>query len=86
GWMSKSKRTLNSPEIKLFASQDSLPRLPLFIKKHNDEGNDFYYMGDMTPQHDSFEQTTIDGKSVVKIVFDMVHEVRRDIYSYIVEV
>ena len=86
GWMSKSKRTLKSPEIKLFASQDALPRLPLFIKKHNDEGNDFYYMGDMTPQHNSFEQTAIDGKSVVKIVFDMVHEVRRDIYSYIVEV
>lgn len=86
GWMSKSNRKLNSPEIKLFASKDALPRLPLFIKKHNDEGNDFYYMGDMTPQFDSFDQTTIDGKSVVKIVFDMVHEVRRDIYSYIVEV
>lgn len=85
GWMSKSKRTLNSPEIRLFASENSVPRLPLFVKKHNVEGNDFYYMGDLVPQKDSLEQTEISGTSVVKVVFDMVDEVRQDIYSYIVE-
>ncbi len=84
-WMFKSRRTLNSPEVKLFKAHDSGFRIPLFIKKNNDEGNDFYYMGDVSPRQDSFEQTSISGTSVVKVEFDMHHEVRADIYNYLVD-
>lgn len=82
-WMFKSKRTLNSPEVKLFQAYPSGFRIPLFIKKHNDEGNDFYYMGDVSPRHNSFEQTSISGAPVVKVAFDMHNEVRADIYNYL---
>ena len=84
-WMFKSRRTLNSPEVKLFKNHNSGFRIPLFIKKHNGEGNDFYYMGDVSPRQDSFEQTSISGTSVVKVEFDMHREVRADIYSYLVD-
>ncbi|WP_201582870.1 DUF3427 domain-containing protein [Psychrobacter jeotgali] len=84
-WMFKSRRTLNSPEVRLFREYPSDLRIPLFIKKHNDEGNDFYYMGDVSPRKGSFEQTSISGVSVVKVEFDMQHEVRADIYNYLLD-
>ncbi|MFK3916232.1 DUF3427 domain-containing protein [Psychrobacter sp. NPDC078501] len=84
-WMFKSRRTLNSPEVQLFKAHNSGFRIPLFIKKHNDEGSDFYYMGDMSPRAESFEQTTISGVSVVKVEFDMHTEVRSDIYKYLID-
>lgn len=84
-WMFKSRRTLNSPEVQLFKAHHSGFRIPLFIKKHNDEGNDFYYMGDMSPIDESFEQTTISDVSVVKVEFDMHTEVRSDIYKYLID-
>lgn len=73
-WMSKSNRTLNSPDVKAIMNYKYGLRLPLFIKKNNDEGTEFYYMGDVTPIDDSFEQTIMPGNndnevSVVKVRF-----------------
>jgi hypothetical protein len=87
-WMSKSKRTLNSPDVKTIMNYKNGLRLPLFIKKSNDEGTEFYYMGDVTPIENSFEQTTMSddsGKnvSVVKVKFSMNHPVDDSIYDYI---
>ncbi len=48
-WMSKSKRTLNSPDVKTIINHKAGLRIPLFIKKSNDEGAEFYFMGDITP-------------------------------------
>ncbi|MDP1959418.1 MAG: DEAD/DEAH box helicase [Methylotenera sp.] len=88
-WMSKSKRTLNSPDVKAIKEEVNL-RMPLFIKKSNDEGAEFYYMGDMKPIPKSFEQASIpgdDGKnvSVVKVKFSMNHPVEDSIYNYIID-
>jgi len=88
-WMSKSKRTLNSPDVKTIAGEPDL-RIPLFIKKSNDEGVEFYYMGDIKPIPESFEQAAIlgdNGKqvSVVKVKFSMDHPVEDSIYNYIIE-
>ena len=88
-WMSKSKRTLQSPDVQTIINyKENGLRLPLFIKKSNDEGVDFYYMGDVKPIENSFEQTTIpddNGKkvSVVKVRFSMQIPVDENIYSYI---
>lgn len=88
-WMSKSNRTLNSPDVMAIKNYRSGLRLPLFIKKSNDEGGDFYYMGDMIPKDDSFVQTSMltdKGKSVsvVKIDFTLNHSVEDGLYSYLV--
>jgi superfamily II DNA or RNA helicase len=88
-WMSKSKRKLNSPDVTAIRNSHVGLRLPLFIKKNNDEGTEFYYMGDVTPQKESFEQTSMPtdtGKpvSVVKVTFDMNVPVKHDMYKYLV--
>lgn len=88
-WMSKSKRKLTSPDVTAIRNSQKGLRMPLFIKKNNDEGTEFYYMGDITPQNDSFEQTLMPteiGKavSVVKVIFDMEVPVKHDIYKYLV--
>lgn len=82
-WMSKSKRKLSSPDVKSIRCNKM--RLPLFVKKHNDEGDDFYYMGDMTPIDESFEQATLNGASVVKVRFRMDQPVGEEMYAYITD-
>jgi len=87
-WMSKSKRTLNSPDVVAIRNYREGLRIPLFIKKSNGESNDFYYMGDITPINDSIEQTTMpDGKdghvSVVKMRFLMHRPVEDSVYEYL---
>ena len=87
-WMSKSKRNLNSPDVVAILNTKSCLRLPLFIKKNNDEGTEFYFMGDIIPIENSALQTSMPddtGKqvSVVKIDFSMIHPVEDAIYEYI---
>ena len=87
-WMSKSKRTLNSPDVQVIRQFKSGLHLPLFVKKNNDEGAAFYYLGDVKPKEDSFIETSIkDDKgnnvSLVKITFELNHQVEDSLYSYI---
>ena len=84
--MSKSKRTINSPDVIKFKEADKQGiRLPLFIKKENAEGDDFYYFGNVTPIKNGFTQTTIgeDNRvSVVKMLFKIDEPVERSMYDY----
>jgi superfamily II DNA or RNA helicase len=87
-WMSKSKRTLTSPDIVSLKNGGAQLRLPLFIKKSNDEGAAFYYMGDVTPIHESFKQSNIkddanNDVSVVKVRFRLNIPVEDALYDYI---
>jgi superfamily II DNA or RNA helicase/HKD family nuclease len=88
-WMSKSRRTLKSNDVKTIRSGKA--RLPLFVKKSNDEGKEFYYMGDLQPIDESFEQVTMETDSgrpvsVVKVEFGMETAVEEEVYRYITEV
>ncbi len=88
-WMSKSNRTLESPDVKAIQNYKLGMRLPLFIKKNNDEGSDFYYMGEVAPLENSFEQKKMDddnGKkvSVVKLKFLLSPPVEESLYNYII--
>ena len=87
-WMSKSKRSLNSPDVQSIINYKNGLRIPLFIKKSNDEGTEFYYMGDITPIENSFKQTTMPDDrgnevSVVKVIFSMNHPAEDAIYEYL---
>ena len=89
-WMSKSKRNINSNDVQAILGKKGAIRLPLFIKKNNDEGMDFYYMGDVTPNLKQVEQTKMknkDGKQipVVKIRFNLINPVASGIYNYLQE-
>jgi hypothetical protein len=87
-WMSKSKRTLTSPDIISLKNGGNELRLPLFIKKSNDEGAAFYYMGDVVPIQESFKQANIkddanNNVSVVKVKFRLNTPVEDALYNYI---
>ncbi len=77
-----------SNDVLTIRNYNSGLRLPLFIKKSNDEGTEFYFMGDITPIDESFEETKMkddNGKdvSVVKIDFKMKTPVEDAIYEYL---
>ncbi|WP_432222137.1 DUF3427 domain-containing protein [Flavobacterium sp. TMP13] len=87
-WMSKSNRKIESNDVQSILGKKGAIRLPLFIKKNNDEGMDFYYMGEVSPKLDQVEQTTMkndSGKqvSVVKIRFNLVNPVSASMYTYL---
>ena len=78
-----------SPEIKYLRDLNSEQRLPLFVKKSDDEGISFYYLGDVVPVKDSFTQESMPieaGKSVsvVKLLFRLKHSVPEALYNYLI--
>lgn len=87
-WMTRNRLTLQSQEVRLLQKSKELNlRIPLFVKKNDDEGKDFYYMGDLVPE--AFEQTTIrDGSKnveypIVNILFQMKDSVEDSLYNYL---
>jgi superfamily II DNA or RNA helicase/HKD family nuclease len=88
-WMTKSIRTLSSPEVVAIKTNKNL-RLPLFVKKSNDEGIDFYYIGELAPieAKDSFVQEYMNDDSgkkvpVVKIQLSINPPVEDILFDYI---
>jgi superfamily II DNA or RNA helicase/HKD family nuclease/SOS-response transcriptional repressor LexA len=89
-WMTKSNRTINSNDVKSILGKNGPIRLPLFIKKNNDEGMEFYYMGEVIPNLNQVKQTTIPNDagnllSVVKIRFNMTNPVNPAMFVYLHE-
>jgi len=88
-WMSKSRRKLDSKDVRTIGNyKEHEMRLPLFVKKHNDEGFEFYYMGDTEPLVEQFEEQKMDtdnGKSVsvVKMMLKLKSPVPHEMYEYI---
>ncbi|WP_426491291.1 DUF3427 domain-containing protein [Hymenobacter sp. 102] len=87
-WMSKSNRRATSPDVQAILQYQAGLRLPLFIKKHDGEGDDHYYMGEVIPQLDSVAETEMRNdagelKPVVKMRFTMVQPVEESIYTYL---
>ncbi len=89
-WMSKSGQKTSSPGVKAILDQKFYGmRIPLFVKKSNSEGSDFYYLGNLNVIKDSAIQKLIpDGKgkevSVVEMNFTLENPVEKDLYDYIV--
>jgi superfamily II DNA or RNA helicase/HKD family nuclease len=86
-WMTRSRVTLESPEmIAIRNSKESGLRIPLFIKKSDGEGTDFYYMGEVI--YEKAAQKTIKNDKgeeldIVNILYRMKHEVEDSIYEYL---
>jgi hypothetical protein len=48
-WFTKSRRTLRSPDVQFFQTATQEQRILLFVQKSNDEGLEFYYVGNVMP-------------------------------------
>jgi hypothetical protein len=89
-WMSKNRRSLNSPEIAAIRNHTTM-RIPLFVKKSDSEGTEFYFLGDMKPIEGTFKQAKIKGSdnrdvSAVTIHFNLETPVEENLYSYLTRV
>ena len=88
--MSKNRRTLQSPDVVAIKNQQGNGiRLPLFVKKSNDEGLEFYFLGDLYVIEKSFLQETMSvnsdrNVSVVRMDFELDQKVEQNLYEYLV--
>ena len=85
--LSKGGRTLSSPEVDLWTTQNlNNIRLPLFVKKSDDEGQDHYYIGDLTYIEGSANEQIMSGdksKSVVNVHYKIDEPVDQNLYRYL---
>ena len=85
--MSKSRRTSQSPDVSAIANQiQTKMRIPIFVKKSNDEGLSFYYLGDGIAVSDRFVDTTMGDDppvNVVQMVFTLDKPISNDLFKYL---
>lgn len=88
-YMSKNRRNLSSPDVVSIRNQKTNNlRIPIFIKKSNDEGLNFYYVGDGESDAQRFSETTMSvtggaSVSVVRMVFRLTTPLNESLYSYL---
>lgn len=90
-WYTRNQRTLSSNEIKevLYANKFG-NTIHIFVKKDDDEGTDFYYLGAANPEIDTAEETSIiDSKNkerpVVRMNLILEQEIQPTTYEYLIE-
>ena len=84
-WMTRSRLKLDSKEVVAIKNyQKTNLKIHLFIKKSDDEGKDFYYMGQVEPF--DFIQITIKSKDgdlpIVNIKYNLHIPVKDELYDY----
>lgn len=85
-WYTRSNRTLNSEEVKtIIHAEEKNIDIHIFVKKDNDEGSDFYYLGKATPDKNTVQQDVMeDGKPVVYMHMVMERPIESNLYHYII--
>lgn len=88
-WQSKNNRTLKSPEISYFKKLSPYQRCPLFVKKSDDEGDAYYYCGELRVDPSSIVQETMsNGKGglspVVRLEWNIDQPVIPWLYRHLV--
>lgn len=89
-WYTKAPRTMRSPEVKAILDYyDSGLNMHVFIKKSDDEGTDFYYLGKVEPQLKTIQEVhrpTSDGsmKSVVEMHLKFLNTIDYKLYRYLI--
>ncbi|MFC3420309.1 DUF3427 domain-containing protein [Salinicoccus hispanicus] len=86
-WSTRSNRTLQSKEIRtiLEAHSEGAP-IHIFVKKDDDEGTDFYYLGRGRIDYDSLYETKMNdglGRPVVMMNMVMEKTVDYELYKYL---
>ena len=84
-WMCRNNRKTSSPELEPLINYNGLD-VELFIQKNNDEGIEFYYIGQLTPITYKQVYRTINDKEqpIVNFKFKILQEVKDELYSYFV--
>lgn len=86
-WFTKSPRTMVSPEVKALQDSDSWV-IYLFAKKSDDEGTEFYYLGEAVAVHNTIKQLskpTQEGKvqNVVEMDLRLKKAIDKKLFKYL---
>ena len=86
-WFTKAPRTLNSPEVKKLMHPEDW-KIRVFAKKSDNEGTEFYYLGDVKPIKDTIielEKPTQDGgmRKVVEMLLKFSEPIEISLYRYL---
>ncbi len=86
-WYTRSNRTLSSDEVQtIINAEENHIDLHIFVKKDDDEGSDFYYLGKAKPDKSTVQQDVMkDGKPVVHMNMVMEQSIESKLYHYIIE-
>ncbi|MBS3680724.1 DEAD/DEAH box helicase [Ornithinibacillus massiliensis] len=90
-WYTRSNRTLQSKEVqKIIHAEEKNMDIHLFVKKDDDEGSSFYYLGKANPDKKTVKQDTMldkNGNQIPVVHMNMIMEkpVDNRLYRYIVE-
>lgn len=87
-WMSRNNRRVESNELKPLVNYNDDLDIRLFVKKSDDEGLDFYYIGKLSPLGEPNQlYRTIDDKEqpIVNFKFKIDHTVDENIYNYFMD-
>lgn len=86
-WMTRSRINLESAEVEAIRKKETLKLL--FIKKSDDDGTEFYFMGAAQLQKEPILTSIMDDKGrklpIVNIIYRMDRTVDEKIYSYFEE-
>lgn len=81
-WESRSNRRIDSSEIKNVIESD---RILLFVKKEDDEGFEFYFIGDVKIKEGSIRQSAMENTNAPVVQFDFILDspVEPQIFEYL---
>ncbi|MGX6961914.1 DEAD/DEAH box helicase [Vagococcus xieshaowenii] len=87
-WFTKAPRTINSPEVRYLKEHGQTSNIHFFIKKADDHGSDFYYLGKVKPDVNSIEQVTRatsegETKSLVKMLLHLEEPVELSLFDFL---
>lgn len=88
-WYTRSNRSLESEEVKkIIEAKENNIDIHIFVKKDDDEGSDFYYLGKANPDKNSVQQDKMkdkNGRELPVVHMNMVMEQSIDskLYHYI---
>ncbi|WLR51877.1 DEAD/DEAH box helicase [Bacillus tianshenii] len=90
-WYTRSNRKIESEEVQqIVQAGERQNDIHIFVKKDDDEGSDFYYLGKARPDQQSVEQAEMknkNGKTIPVVRMNMVleHSVDYKLYQYLVD-
>lgn len=89
-WFTRSNRTTKSQEVqKIINAKENKHEVHLFVKKDDDEGRSFYYLGKALPDIESAKNDSMKNDKgkflpVVHMNMNMEYEVEHNLYQYLV--
>ncbi|GAA0492772.1 DEAD/DEAH box helicase [Salinibacillus aidingensis] len=85
-WFTRSNRTLKSKEVQeIIQAKENNIDVHIFVKKDDDEGKDFYYLGKADIDQDTIKQTKMEDSYKPVVCMNMVMEKSIDykLYQYL---